>query len=156
MKREILSRLFWSIMVCAVAGVLLVLGAYAIAEDSKEKAPDAKPAAQVFASVDGTCTFMGRGGTWSAKLTPDGDGVYKAVYVADWDRNKNMGFQGTLKTDGKEISGNGKSDGSGGGNGTFEFSGTFDDTGVAKCNYKEIGGRGGMGRTGTMTANKPK
>ena len=155
MKREIFSRFFWSVLVCATAGVLLVLGARAVSQDSGVKAPDTKPAASAYTTVDGSCTFMGRGGTWSAKLTPDGDGVYKAAYIANWSTNSNMGFQGTLKTDGKsEISGNGKSDGSGGGNGSFEFSGKFDDTGVAKCNYKEIGGS--MGRTGTMTANKPK
>jgi hypothetical protein len=151
MKREIINRICWSVMILAVAGALLMLGTRAIAEDTKT--PDAKP---VYTSVDGTCTFMGTRSTWRAKITANEDGTYKASYVAAWQNNPNMTYEGSIKSDWKgEVSGNGKSTG-GGGNGTFEFSGTFDETGVAKCNYKEIGARGGGGRTGTLTVNKPK
>jgi hypothetical protein len=156
MKREILNRLFWSVLVCVVAGVVLMLGTRAIAEDSKATAPDAKPATSGYGSVDGTCTFMGRGGTWSAKLTSNSDGTYNASYVAAYAGNYNMTYEGAIKAEWKgEVSGNGKSTG-GGGNGAFEFSGKFDDTGVAKCNYTEVGGRGGFARTGTLTVNQPK
>jgi hypothetical protein len=155
MKREIINRIFWSVLVCAVAGTLLVMGTRAIAEDSATKAPDAKTAVPAYTSVDGTCAFMGRGGAWSAKLTPNADGAYNASYIASYSGTNNMTYEGSIKADWKgEISGNGKSTG-GGGNGNFEFSGKFDETGVAKCNYKEIGARGGP-RTGTMTVNQPK
>jgi hypothetical protein len=146
-------------MVCAVAGVLLILKTHAIADDSGAKAPDAKAEKQAYTSVDGTCIFMGTKSTWSAKITANEDGTYKASYVAAWKNNPNMAYEGTIKSDWKgEISGNGKSTGGGrdGGNGSFEFSGKFDEKGVAQCNYKEIGGRGGMGRTGTLTVNQPK
>jgi|WetSurMetagenome_2_1015567.scaffolds.fasta_scaffold25626_2 hypothetical protein len=154
MKRQILNRLFWSVLVCATAAVLLALGTHAIAEDSVTKAPDTKPATSAYNSVDGVCSFMGRGGTWSAKITPSEDGTYKASYIAAYSGNNRMIYEGSIKSDWKgEVSGNGKSI-SGGGNGSFEFSGKFDESGVAKCNYKEIGGT--MARTGTLTVNQPK
>jgi hypothetical protein len=156
MKRTILTRFSWVILVCAVAGGLLVLGTHVIAEDSGTKTTETKPATQGYTSVDGTCAFMGRGGTWSAKLTTNDDGTYKASYVAAYAGNNHMTYEGSIKADWKgEVSGKGDSTG-GGGNGSFEFSGKFDDTGVAKCNYKEVGGRGGGGRTGTLTVNQPK
>jgi hypothetical protein len=159
MTRKVLNRIFWSIMVCAVAGVLLAIGMHAIAADSETKAPDAKAEKKVYTSVDGTCNFMRRDSTWKAKLTPNEDGSYKASYVAVWQNNPNMAYEGTIKSDWKgEISGNGVSTGGGrdGGNGSFEFSGKFDEKGVAQCTYKEVGGRGSMGRTGTLTVNQPK
>jgi hypothetical protein len=156
MKREVLNRFFLSMIVCTAAAAILMLGTLAIAEDSDGNASDPKPAKQEYTAVDGTCNFMGMGGTWSAKLTANEDGTYKASYVAAFRGNNKMTYEGSMKSDWKgEVSGEGKSTG-GGGNGSFEFSGKFDENGVAKCDYKEIGGRGGMGRTGTLTVNLPK
>lgn len=104
-------------------------------------------------SIKGTCVFGGKKSTWSAKLTPKGDGTYDAVYDSSWG-GKPIKYVGTIKTDGKtEISGTGKASG-GGANGTFEFSGTYGDDGIAKCSYKEVGGS--RGRKGTLTAELPK
>ena len=65
-----------------------------------------------------------------------------------------MTYVGQIKSDFKTtISGDGKSTGRGG-NGTFEFSGTYADDNIAKCNYKEVGGT--MGRSGTLTAEMPE
>lgn len=99
-------------------------------------------------SIKGTCTFGGRESTWSAKLTPKGTGSYDAVYVSSWG-GRALNYVGTIKTDLKtEISGNGKASG-GRANGTFEFSGKYGEDGIAKCTYKEVGGRG---RSGSLTA----
>jgi hypothetical protein len=104
-------------------------------------------------TIKGTCTFGGKKNTWSAKLTAKGDGTYHAVYVSTW-RGKLLNYVGTIKTDLKtKISGSGKASG-GGANGTFEFSGKYDSKGIAKCNYKEVGGR--RTRSGPMTAEMPK
>ena len=102
-------------------------------------------------SIKGLCVFSGKENPWSAKLTPKGDGTYEAVYISSWEGTP-LSYVGTIKTDlNKEISGNGK--GSGGrSNGSFEFSGTYGTNGIAKCSYKEVGGR----RSGTMTAELPK
>jgi hypothetical protein len=103
-------------------------------------------------SVKGTCTFGGKQSTWSATLTPKGDGTYDAAYVSSWG-GQPLSYVGTIKTDLKtEISGTGK--GSGGrSNGTFEFSGKYGEDGIAKCSYKEVDGRG---RSGALTAEMPK
>ena len=102
-------------------------------------------------AIQGTFTFGGKSSTWSAKLTPKGDGTYDAVYVANWG-GKPLNYIGTLKTDLKtEISGSGKANGQGA-NGNFEFSGKFDDKGVANCSYQEVNGR----RAGALTAEVPK
>lgn len=110
-------------------------------------------------SIKGTCEFMRRPGTWSATLTPtDTPGVYDAQYVASFSMGggsvggNHMTYVGQIKSDFKTtISGNGQSTG-GGGNGTFEFSGDYGDDGIARCNYREIGGQ----RSGTLTAEKPQ
>jgi len=114
-------------------------------------------------SIKGTCEFMRRPGTWSAELTPtETPDVYDAQYVASFSMGggggrggiggDHMTYEGQIKSDFKTtISGNGKSTG-GGGNGNFEFSGTYGDDGVAQCNYKEIGGQ----RSGKLTAEKPE
>jgi hypothetical protein len=102
-------------------------------------------------SVKGTCRFGGKESTWSAKLTPKGDGTYDADYDSTWG-SRQLKYVGTIKTDLKtEISGTGKAK-SGAGNGTFEFSGKFGEDGVAQCTYTEVGG----GRKGTLTAEMPK
>jgi hypothetical protein len=110
-------------------------------------------------SIKGTCDFMRRPGTWSAQLTPtETPGVYDAQYVAAFSMGgggvggDHMTYVGQIKSDFKTtISGNGKSTG-GGGNGTFEFSGTYGADGVAQCKYTEVGGQ----RSGTLTAEKPE
>ena len=102
-------------------------------------------------SIKGKCTFGGTESTWSAKLTAKGDDTYSAVYVSSWG-GQPLNYVGTIKTDLKtEISGTGKASG-GRANGTFEFSGEYGTNGIAKCSYKEVGGR----RSGTMTAEMPK
>ena len=102
-------------------------------------------------SVKGTCLFGGKESTWTAKLTPKGDGTYDAVYDSSWGGSP-LHYVGTLKTDLKtEISGTGKAHG-GRANGNFEFSGKYGADSIAKCSYKEIGGR----RSGTLTAELPK
>jgi hypothetical protein len=111
-------------------------------------------------TIKGTCEFMNRPGTWSAVLTPtDTPDVYDAQYVASFSMGgpggiggDHMTYVGQIKSDFKTtISGNGESTG-GGGNGNFEFSGTYGDDGIAQCNYKEIGGQ----RSGALTAEKPE
>ena len=108
-------------------------------------------------TIKGTCEFMRQPGTWSAVLTPtDTPDVYDAQYVASFTMGPrggdHMTYVGQIKSDFKTtISGTGESTG-GGGNGNFEFSGTYGDDGVAQCDYKEIGGQ----RSGTLTAEKPE
>jgi hypothetical protein len=105
-------------------------------------------------SIKGTCEFMRQQGTWTAKLTPsDTPGVYDAQYVASYRLGgDHMTYVGQIKSDFKTtINGSGKSTGNGG-NGNFEFSGNYGADGIAKCNYKEIGGQ----RSGTLTAEKPQ
>lgn len=102
-------------------------------------------------SINGTCTFGGKKSTWSAQLTANGDGTYDADYVSSWG-GATLNYVGTIRTDLKtEISGNGKPSG-GRANGIFEFTGKFDDDGIAHCSYKEVNG----GRRGSMTAEMPK
>lgn len=106
-------------------------------------------------TIKGTCEFMTQQGTWSATLKPtDTPGVYDAEYVAAFRLGgNNMTYVGQIKSDFKtSISGSGNSTG-GGGNGNFEFSGNYGDDGIARCNYKEVGG---MGRSGTLTIAKPE
>ena len=114
-------------------------------------APDesaVKPVA--ITSIKGTCTFKGKESTWSAELTPKGNGTYDAVYVSSWG-GKPGNYVGTIKTDLKtEISGDGKASG-GRSSGTFEFSGKCGTNSIAQCSYKEVGG----GRSGSMTAEMP-
>jgi hypothetical protein len=126
---------------------LLLGAATALGEPDKTADKSADPI-----SIKGTCTFGNRSSTWSATLTPKGDGTYDAVYVSSWG-GQPLNYVGTIKTDLKtEISGTGKASG-GRANGIFEFSGKYGDDGIAKCSYKEAGGRG---RSGSMTAEMPK
>ena len=105
-----------------------------------------KPANTI--AIKGTCTFGGKNSTWTATLTPKGDGTYDAAYVAIWG-GKPLDYAGAIKSDFKtEISGTGK-----GQNGSFEFSGKYGADGIAKCNYTEVGGN--RHRNGPMTAEKP-
>jgi len=116
-------------------------------EDAK-LATAAKPAQNI--SISGTCTFGGKKSTWTAKLTPKGDGTYSAVYVSNWG-GATLNYVGTIKTDLKtEISGNGKPSG-GRANGSFEFSGKYGSNGIAQCSYQEVNGS----RSGSMTAEMP-
>jgi hypothetical protein len=102
-------------------------------------------------SLKGVCEFHGTKSTWSATLTRKGDNLYDAVYTSSFG-GKPLAFKGTIKSDLKTtISGNGVSTNKNG-NGTFEFSGKFGDDGVAKCLYKEVGGR----RNGSLTVELPK
>ncbi|NQU76959.1 MAG: hypothetical protein HQ546_11665 [Planctomycetes bacterium] len=102
-------------------------------------------------SIKGTCTWGGKKSTWSADLTARGNGAYDAVYVSSWG-GKPLNYVGTIKTDLRtEISGNGKASG-GRANGAFEFSGKYGADGIARCSYKEVGGR----RSGSLTAERPK
>jgi hypothetical protein len=134
----------------AWAGCFALMLAGASMLPQAQAAEEAK-AAEV--AIKGTCVFGGRTSTWSAKLTPKGDDSYDAVYSATWS-GKKLDYVGTVKSDLKTaISGTGKASG-GGANGNFEFAGKFGEDGVAKCNYKELGG--GRGRSGTMTVDKPK
>jgi hypothetical protein len=133
-----------------LGGACLAAAGLAVSTALAEPAPAAaQPAATL--SIKGTCTFGGKESTWSATLTPKGDGTYAAVYVSSWG-GKPLDYVGTVRTDLKtEISGDGK--GSGGrSNGNFEFSGKYDAAGIAQCRYTEVGGR----RSGAMTAEKPK
>jgi len=110
-------------------------------------------------SIKGTCEFMRRPGAWSATLTPtDTPDVYDAQYVASFSMGggsvggDHMTYVGQITSDFKTtISGNGSSTG-GGGNGSFEFSGNYGEDGIARCNYREVGGQ----RSGTLTAEKPE
>jgi hypothetical protein len=102
-------------------------------------------------SIKGTLKFGGTQSTWSATLTPKGKGTYQAAYIALWG-GKPLNYVGTIETDGRtKIKGTGKASG-GGANGTFEFSGTYGNDGVARCSYREVGGA----RSGSMTAEAPK
>jgi hypothetical protein len=145
-RRCFSTLLLFGACLAACLAVFALSNTTAIAED--------KPSASI-ASIKGTCLFMGQKGTWSAKLTPtDTPGVYDAQYVAAFANNPNMTYVGQIKSDFKAtISGGGKSTG-GGGNGVFEFSGIYGDDGIAKCDYKEVGGV--MGRKGALTAEKPQ
>jgi hypothetical protein len=132
-----------------LGGACLAPGLWALAAFAAPVTADVKPAETL--SIKGTCTFGGRESTWSAKLTAKGDGLYDAVYVSSWGGTP-LNYVGTIKTDLKtEISGDGK--GSGGrSNGSFSFSGTYDTNRLARCSYKESGGR----RSGTLTAELPR
>jgi hypothetical protein len=153
MNRRIFSHCFSILLLGAGclgmgAAVLDFINTSARAED--------KPAKTL--TIKGTCDFMRQPGTWSAELTPtDTPDVYDAQYVASFSMGGRTGgdhmtYKGQIKSDFKTaISGNGESTG-GGGNGTFEFSGNYGEDGIAKCNYKEIGGQ----RSGTLTAEKPE
>jgi hypothetical protein len=132
-------------LVCAA----LVMGVFISPVGAEEK--KVEPGKEI--SIGGKCTFGGKDSTWSAKLTPKGNNTYDAVYKATWS-GKPLDYVGTVKGDLKtEISGEGKAKG-GGANGNFEFSGKFGADGVAKCTYKEIGGR--RGRSGTLTVDPAK
>lgn len=129
--------------------VCLAAAAAAAAATASARAAD-EPAHTL--SLKGTCTFGDRTSTWSAVLTPKGEGIYDAVYVSSWG-GQPLHYVGTVRTDLKtEISGSGKASG-GRANGTFEFAGTYGDDGVATCSYQEVGGRG---RGGSLTAEMPK
>jgi len=148
MNRTTVARCLSTLLLGAAC---LVLGlAVSMVFSGPAKAAD-KPAD--ITSIKGTCTFGRKESTWSAELTARDDGTYAAVYVSIWG-GKPGNYVGTIKTDLKtEISGNGKATG-GRANGTFEFSGKYGDDGIAKCSYKEVGGR--RGRRGSMTAEMPK
>jgi hypothetical protein len=159
MNRKIFTHCFSALLLvgaCLGAGLAIsaLINAPAKAEEksAETKPPETTPASIL--SIKGTCTFMNQPGTWSAKLTPtDTPGVYDAKYVANWTRNQGMNYVGQIKSDFKTtISGNGKFTSGGNGNGSFEFSGNYGDDGIAKCNYKEIGGQ----RSGPLTAEKPQ
>ena len=128
----------------------LILGAACLAPRVAVTSPMDPPKPAESIALKGTCTFGGKKTDWSAKLTPKGNDTYAADYVSSWS-GKPLHYIGTIKSDLKtEISGTGKANG--GGNGTFEFSGKCDNTGIAQCTYKEVGGR----RTGAMTVEMPK
>jgi hypothetical protein len=147
MSSRLIAKLLPVVLSVACLAAALALPSILTAP-SAQAAAAATPAANVI-TIKGKCVFSGQTSTWSGKLTPRADGDYDAKYVAAWGGNKAMTYEGTVKTDFKtEISGNGKSTG-GGGNGTFEFSGKFNDKGVAQCSYKEAAG--GRGRNGTLT-----
>ena len=138
--RSIFSKMFGVVLAAGALALTVTLATPALKADDDP----AKEAAVT--SVKGTYNFGGNKSTWSAKLkATDTPGVYDADYVAD----KKMTYKGKITTDWKtEIKGDGKATG-GGGNGTFKFSGKFDDKGVAKCPYKEVGG----GRNGSLTVD---
>ncbi len=86
-------------------------------------------------------------GTWSAKLTPKGGGIYAADYTAIR-AGRELKYAGEVRTDLRTgIAGIGKS-----ASGTFEFSGRYGPDGVARCLYTEVGGK----RTGSLTAELPR
>lgn len=102
-------------------------------------------------SIKGTCEWSGRPSTWSATLTPRGDGTYDAVYTSSWGGTP-LSYVGTIKTDRKsQISGNGRASGRGA-NGTFQFVGKYGTNGIAQCSYWEVGGS----RKGSLTAELPR
>jgi len=141
--------------VCLAAGLLVcVLCLAPVSADGKATSqPASQPATQPAdtLSIKGTFNFGGTNGPWSATLTPKGNGLYDVVYAATWG-GRPLTYAGQIKTDWKtQIMGIGKASG-GGANGTFEWTGKFGNDGVAKCVYKEDGGR----RNGTMTAEMPK
>jgi hypothetical protein len=149
MNQKLFARCF---SILLLGGVCLGAGlAVSALINTSAKAEDKKAS---ITSIKGTCVFMRQQGTWSAKLTPtETPDVYDAQYVASYRLGgDHMTYVGQIKSNFKTtISGSGKSTG-GGGNGNFEFSGDYGDDGVAKCNYKEIGGQ----RSGTLTAEKPE
>ena len=151
MNGQFLSRRLSTILLGGTCLMLAVaIPALLCTTARAEDRPAATKPAKVL-SIKGTCTFGGKDSTWSAKLTPKGDGTYDAVYVSTWG-GKPLNYVGTIKTDLKaEISGTGKASG-GSANGTFEFTGKFGEDGVAKCSYTEVGGK----RKGAMTAEMPK
>jgi hypothetical protein len=123
------------------AGLLLGTAGWAFVAGPPARAADE-------ATIQGTCTFGNKKSTWSATLSPKGDGTYDAIYVSSWG-GQPLSYIGTVKTDGKtEIRGDGKANG-GRANGTFEFAGKYGPDGIAQCAYEEVGGRG---RKGTLTA----
>jgi hypothetical protein len=149
MNRKIFTRCFSILLLGgACLAVSALIDTSARAEDESDN----------IIAIKGTCEFMRQQGTWSAKLTPtDTPDVYDAQYVASFSMGGRAGgdqmtYVGQIKSDFKTtINGMGKSTG-GGGNGTFEFSGTYSDDGIAQCNYTEVGGQ----RSGTLTAEKPE
>jgi len=150
MKRSIPSRQFAAIsgswLVRTALAVTVAGSALLISRPAAIFADPATAPASVL-TVGGACTFSGKDSTWSAKLTPKGNNVYDADYSATWG-GKPLSYKGTIKSDWKtDITGDGTN-----ANGTFEFTGKFGDDGVAKCSYKETGGRG---RNGTMTVKAP-
>jgi len=141
-------------IVMRCCSILLLGGACLAVSALIETSAKAEDKSDNIISIRGTCEFMRQQGTWSAKLTPtDTPDVYDAQYVASFRMGgDHMTYVGQIKSDFKTtINGMGKSTG-GGGNGTFEFSGTYDDNGIAQCNYTEVGGQ----RSGTLTAEKPE
>ena len=149
MNSRFISRLFSVSFSVACLAAALILAAILTTPRAHAEDAATPPAKEI--TIKGTCTFGGQTGTWTGKLTLKSEGVYDAKYVASHGGNKAMTYEGTIKTDFKtEISGMGKATG-GGGNGTFEFSGKFDDKGVAKCPYKEVGG--GRNRSGSLTVD---
>jgi hypothetical protein len=105
--------------------------------------PTSKPAAGEV-TLKGEYTFGRRTGSFTAKLKAVDEGTYSVVYdVAPG--GKPSVYKGTIKSDPLgEIRGFGTS------GATFEFSGKFVN-GVAKCPYKESGGRG---RSGFITLTR--
>lgn len=122
-------------------GGALLLGLCALPLPTARAATESQPADGLV--YEGECTFGGRKGPVTATLKKTGENTYDVSYVATWS-GKPTAWTGTIKSDLKgEISGTGSAR-----NGSFEFSGKFTD-GVAKCSYKEVGGR--RGRSGTLT-----
>ena len=138
--------------------IILLVGACLMVSAPINTSARAEDKSTDIISIKGTCEFMRRPGTWSATLTPtETPGVYDAQYVASFSMGggsvggNHMTYVGQIMSDFKTtISGNGTSTG-GGGNGAFEFSGNYDEDGIAQCDYREIGGQ----RSGTLTAEKP-
>jgi len=137
MRRRVIVQSVWMLLV-AGASLLSGVGVLpAFGEPDKAAGTTGKTY-----TIKGTCKFGGTQSTWSATLTPKGKGTYQAVYVALWG-GKPVNYVGTIETDGRtKIRGTAK------GSGSFEFSGTYGEGGVAQCTYKEVGGP----RNGPMTA----
>jgi len=149
MDRKTVVRCVTSLLLGGVCLALELTVSMALAAPDKSGVAPAE-----ITSIKGTCTFKDKDSTWSAQLKEKSDGTYAAVYVASWGDKTNLNYVGTIKTDLKtEISGDGKASG-GGGNGSFEFSGTYGTNGLAQCSYKEVGGS--RSRSGSMTAEMPK
>lgn len=146
MERKMVARCFSALV---AGGACLVFGAAVSTAFAEPGVASFLPAKVT--SIKGTCDFGGTESTWSATLTPKGNGTYDAVYVSSWGGSP-LNYVGTIKTDlKKNIRGKGASSG-GRANGTFEFSGKYGTNGIAQCTYEEVGG----GRKGTMTAEMPK